>query len=379
MLCFGLLISPLANPRGAISRRVTQRYPPTATARERHFWVEPREKSVLTTALENGVEKFLFGPHAEVSKWSHLGRFDAVTVRSDGTFEGGLVSVISSPDDVASTMSLAGSNSIVIIDPKDWKAIPAENIIAAYQDTPTKLFAVVRSAEEAESMLGMLEVGVDGVVLRTSQPSEVRHFCELRDEMVGRNTEDNNSFSVAVVMQIRQVGVGERVCLDTCSILAEDEGLFVGSSSKAMFQVLSEAAKVDYISSRPFRVNAGSVHSYCLVPGYKTKYLSELTAGDDVLVFGKGGHTCRKAVVGRSKIETRPLCMITARLDDTDQTMATIFVQNAETVRLAAVGADGKSEMTSVTRLQQGDKLLARTEEHARHIGMAITENIVEK
>ncbi|CAM9935578.1 unnamed protein product, partial [Sphacelaria rigidula] len=33
---------------------------------------------------------------------------------------------------------------------------------------------------------------------------------------------------------------------------------------------------------RPFRVNAGPVHSYALLADGSTKYLAELTAGDQV-------------------------------------------------------------------------------------------------
>ncbi len=67
------------------------------------------------------------------------------------------------------------------------------------------------------------------------------------------------------------VGMGDRVCVDTCSLLGEDEGLLVGSAGQGLFLVLSEAAHSDYIESRPFRVNAGPVHSYCLCPGGKTR------------------------------------------------------------------------------------------------------------
>ncbi len=217
--------------------------------------------------------------------------------------------------DVEDAIALAGTSKIVVMDPTDWKAIPAENIIAAFQGTPTKLFAVIDSPETAKSMLGMLETGVDGVVLRTSDPLHVPSFCKVRDETLVVSTEADGSFTFATVIAVKQVGSGERVCIDTCSILAEDEGMLVGSSSKSMFLVLSEAAEVDYISSRPFRVNAGPVHSYCAVPGGKTRYLSELGAGDEVLIFGRNGKSCRRAIVGRAKVETRPLCMVVANID----------------------------------------------------------------
>ena len=51
-----------------------------------------------------------------------------------------------------------------------------------------------------------------------------------------------------------------------------------------------------------------------MVPGKKTKYLSEIESGSEVLVIGKGGKV-RIVTVGRSKIETRPLTLIVGESD----------------------------------------------------------------
>lgn len=378
LLCFLSPALPWRTHGQSARWRCSQLNPVKKPSRERTFWVEPRDKSALTTALEGGIDNFLFRPGEDSTRWRSLGRFNAVEVGDDGEFEGGKLFTLSTPKDVEDIIALAGSDGIVIIDPKDWRAIPAENIIAAFQATGTQLFAVVETPENARSMLEMLEVGVDGVVLRTADNTHVRRLLKVRDDIKNLSNADMGDFSFATVTEVRQVGSGERVCVDTCSVLGEDEGLLVGSSSQAMFLVLSEAAKVDYISSRPFRVNAGPVHSYCAVPGGKTKYLSELQAGDEVLVFSSEG-SCRTAVVGRSKVETRPLSMVVASLGSDAGSKATLFVQNAETVRLATVDREESMTMTSISRLQQGDRLLVRTESQARHIGMAIEENIVEK
>jgi 3-dehydroquinate synthase class II len=61
-----------------------------------------------------------------------------------------------------------------------------------------------------------------------------------------------------------------------------------------------------YINSRPFRVNAGAVHAYVQAPNGKTAYLSELKSGAEVLVADAAGRA-KTAVVGRCKIETRPM------------------------------------------------------------------------
>lgn len=57
----------------------------------------------------------------------------------------------------------------------------------------------------------------------------------------------------------------------------------------------------------------GSVHAYVLVPGGKTCYLSELKSGKEVIVVDQKGRQ-RTAVVGRVKIESRPLILVEAKV-----------------------------------------------------------------
>lgn len=62
-----------------------------------------------------------------------------------------------------------------------------------------------------------------------------------------------------------------------------------------------------------FATFQGPVHSYVAVPGGKTCYLSELKAGREVIVVDEGGRQ-RTAIVGRVKIETRPLVLVEAKV-----------------------------------------------------------------
>lgn len=55
------------------------------------------------------------------------------------------------------------------------------------------------------------------------------------------------------------------------------------------------------------------MHAYVAVPGGKTSYLSELRAGKEVVVIDQNGMQ-RTAIVGRVKIETRPLILIEAKV-----------------------------------------------------------------
>lgn len=349
-----------------------------ANSNTRAFWVLPQSKSALTTALEGNIHDFIFTKQSDLDEWSSLGRFNAIYIDTDGLFQGGLLTQIKTPADVTNLAQLAGSSNIIIIDANDWKIIPIENLIAHFQNTATKLFAMVDSVEEAKAMFGMLQSGVDGCVLRSGSEFEISSFASLKRELVDQVDTPLSNITTATIASIRLVGAGERVCVDTCSLLSEDEGLLVGSSSQSTFLVLSEAAQVAYISSRPFRINAGPVHSYCLIPGGRSKYLCELCAGDEVLIVGNGGSTSRTAVVGRSKIETRPLLLIEATRDD-DGKPCTVFVQNAETVRLAVIDSAGNAVPKSVTLLTPGDRAILRSDTAARHCGMAIEEDLVEK
>jgi 3-dehydroquinate synthase II len=149
------------------------------------------------------------------------------------------------------------------------------------------------------------------------------------------------------------------------------QGMLVGNSSSALFLIHSESISNPYVSPRPFRVNAGPVHSYTRVPGGKTRYLSELSAGDPVLIVDFNGDTTT-GIVGRLKIEKRPLMLVEAVAGGKEMTT---IVQNAETIRLT----DPEGNAISVVNLSPGDKILVAVEEGGRHFGMKIEESITEK
>ena len=64
----------------------------------------------------------------------------------------------------------------VIIEVKDWKIIPLENIIAKLHKIHTKIFAVARNPKEVRKMFSILDIGVDGVIFSTGSMNEVRKF-----------------------------------------------------------------------------------------------------------------------------------------------------------------------------------------------------------
>ena len=174
------------------------------------------------------------------------------------------------------------------------------------------------------------------------------------------------------VTKIQPVGMGDRVCVDTCSMLADGDGMLMGNTSSAMLLVHAETLENPYVAPRPFRVNAGAVHAYILLPDGKTAYLSDLAIGGQVLVSDHKG-AGRSAIVGRTKIERRPLLLVEAQ--DDRGAKASLILQNAETIRLVA--PDGSA--ISVVNLAPGNKILGCALEGGRHFGMAVKETIREK
>jgi 3-dehydroquinate synthase II len=139
-----------------------------------------------------------------------------------------------------------------------------------------------------------------------------------------------------------------------------------------MFLVHNESVGSSFTSPRPFRVNAGAVYCYTSLSDGTTKYLSELEAGVEILVVSKDG-TSRKSTVGRSKIESRPMKLIKAQINDSN---GTVILQNAETIRLISKN----NKLVSVTELKVGDEVLAYTRTSSgRHFGMPVDEFILEK
>ncbi len=254
---------------------------------------------------------------------------------------------------------------MVIIDAKDWKIIPLENIVAEMQGLAAKLYAKIRSGSEARTMFSVLERGVDGVVLATSKVDDIR--LAVKEAAILRRVE----LQEVEVIEVREVGLGERVCVDSASILREGEGLLVGSQSNFLFLMHNEAVGSQFTSPRPFRVNAGAVHSYTLLPNGKTKYLSELEGGHEILAVSRSGGA-RVCVTGRVKIERRPLTLVKA---DIDGQTGSALVQNAETIAFVS-----SKKVIPVTALKPGDKVLARTEPSSgRHFGLKVDEFILEK
>ncbi|MCP2163660.1 3-dehydroquinate synthase II family protein [Goodfellowiella coeruleoviolacea] len=244
----------------------------------------------------------------------------------------------------------------------DPTKIPLEIVIAAADRAPGKLVTEVADLDEARIVLDVLEHGSDGVLLAPADATEVFALARLLQESTPAL-----ELATLTVDSVAHNGLGDRVCVDTCSHFEEDEGILVGSYSSGFVLCCSETHPLPYMPTRPFRVNAGALHSYVLGPDNRTNYLSELRSGSTVLAVRADGST-RRVVVGRAKLESRPLLTITAH--SAEGVAVSLTVQDDWHVRV--LGPGGK--VRNVTELQRGDELLGYLATDKRHVGIPIGE-----
>ena len=284
--------------------------------------------------------------------------------RGDGGPQGAYVRIFDENYEAFAEAAAVDADYTAVIG-EDWTIIPLENLIARIGEE-TDLLAGVTTAKEAQTAFETLELGADGVLLDTDDPDEIRNTVDVRDA-AERETLD---LQYGEVIDVERAGMADRVCIDTGSLMEHDEGMLIGSMSRGLFFVHAETAESPYVASRPFRVNAGAVHAYVRTPDGGTKYLSELKSGDEVQVVDTDGNT-REAIVGRVKIEKRPMFRVELAVDgDRIETL----LQNAETIKVAT--GEGRK---AVTDLEAGDELLLYYEDVARHFGEAVEESIIEK
>ncbi|KAK9925110.1 hypothetical protein M0R45_033450 [Rubus argutus] len=355
----------------------------TSYGKSKTVWVWTESKQVMTAAVERGWNTFVFRSQKLADDWSSMALIHPLLIQEGGIFDSDNTRVatileVSNPKELEQLQPENGVAENVVVDLLDWQVIPAENIVAAFQGSQKTVFAVSKSPVEAQVFFEALEHGLGGVVLKVE---DVKAVLDLKDYFDRRDEMGNIlSLTKAIVTGVQVAGMGDRVCVDLCSLMRPGEGLLVGSFARGLFLVHSECLESNYIASRPFRVNAGPVHAYVAVPGGKTCYLSELKAGKEVILVDQKGHQ-RTAIVGRVKIETRPLILVEAKRNADDQTLYGMLVQNAETVALVCPQKENEVQKTAipVTSLKVGDEIMLRLQGGARHTGIEIQEFIVEK
>jgi len=256
--------------------------------------------------------------------------------------------------------------SYLLISTVNWRVIPLENLIARIKGK-SKLIAEVTNSEEAKVALETLELGTDGVLLRTSNLDEI-----LKTVAIVKPEALKLEMVIAKIVSTKPIGNGARVCVDTCDLMSQGEGMLVGSQSAGLFLVEAEVNENPYVASRPFRVNAGSLSMYTLGDLQTTRYLQEFKAGDEVVIVNREGKT-HKANVGRIKIEIRPLILIEAQIENK---LIKTILQNAETIRV--VTPKGSKP---VTELKPDDEVMVHlAAKGGRHFGVSVPdETVIEK
>lgn len=317
------------------------------------FKAIPFEKKMVTLALESGVDAVVV-EKKHVEDVRSLGRIE-VLEPEDFVF----VDIQDKKDEKQAVKLAKEGKQVVLLE--HTEIIPIENILAQVKNIGQE----VSSLSQAQTSLGILERGVEFLMVLPTASRDLKEIVRLAKLNQGKI-----NLQLATIKKIEPIGLGHRVCVDTVSLLKTGQGMLVGNSSKFTFLVHAETESNPYVSPRPFRINAGGVHSYTFLPADKTAYLEELRPGNEVLIVNENGEQ-EIAVVGRIKTEIRPMLLIEAEVDGLS---GCVILQNAETIRL--VGPEGP---ISVVNLQVGDKVKAYLDSAGRHFGMKIKEEIIEK
>ncbi|MDE7469256.1 MAG: 3-dehydroquinate synthase II family protein [Desulfovibrionaceae bacterium] len=310
----------------------------------------PYNKQDVASALEAGICSFIIEEpyHEEVQ---HMGRVNIYN-HQDIHY----IAITNKDDEIQAVQLLQNHHHVVI--QHGCEIIPLENMIAQ----SSSVWLEVHSYEESIIASQILEHGVAGIVF-TRESLNILQYTESLSQQ-------NYELQPACIQSITPIPLAHRVCVDTLTLCKEGQGMLLGNSANFLFLVQAETAHNAYVASRPFRINAGSVHSYAMLPNDITCYLSELKPGSTILLCDYTGKAY-PATVGRVKIEKRPMLMITAEYNGIT---GTIFLQNAETIAL--VDIEGKAR--SVSSLSIGDSVLIHPDTAGRHFGMRIQESISE-
>ena len=342
----------------------------------KELWVEiassasPSEKATLLKLANQHADVLLEGTQAH-SRQSEgdihvLSSFDEKAIKqlkNEGKKIALKIGIRGKEDEDNAVKAAELSADYIILNCLDWRVIPLENLIARTRGK-SKLIAEVANAEDARLVLETLELGTDGVLMKASDPDELTKAVAIVKKQA-RKIE----LVTAKVTAVKQISTGARVCVDTCDLMSPGEGMLVGVQAAGFFLVEAEVHENPYVQSRPFRVNAGSLSMYTLASVQNTRYLSELKAGEEVLVVDRKGNM-RPTNVGRVKIEKRPLILVEAEAQGVG---IKVILQNAETIHV--VTPDGSKP---VTELKKGDQVLAHiAASGGRHFGVAVPDETV--
>ena len=342
------------------------------------IWVDVRNGELPVIA--EGIDRLWVETPTHDNEFS----VDEALIRGPSSVLGGYF-VIADETSQNKSKAAIGSADWLLIECETWSMIPLENLIAARHGSATKIAAVITTPQQAQGAGFALEQGVDALVVANSKPLieaaliTKSQRLEVGSSAVHVEPSQNESMKLEPIsiQSVEDGGVGDRYCLDFTSLLHVGEGVLVGSSSSQMLLIHSETIPSSFVPTRPFRVNAGAPHSYILMADGTTKYMSELSSGDKVMLLNEDGGS-RPATLGRIKIEQRPMLKINFKpLNQYKQkpNEGHVFMQQAETVRL--VGQNKTRH--SVTELPRHTVVIGWLGGEGRHIGTAIGSGVEER
>jgi 3-dehydroquinate synthase II/3-amino-4-hydroxybenzoic acid synthase len=282
--------------------------------------------------------------------------------------EKGYYTVVEDKESMNKSIEVSKIYNKVIIEFTSTTNIPLELILAFSQKYNSLICKKINTSEDGWIATMTMEMGSQAVLISTEDINEI---IKLR-KMMDKSLLNQIDIKELKVKEIQHIGMGERVCVDTISRLEKDEGMIIGSTSRGGILVSSENHYLPYMDLRPFRVNAGAIHSYVLCTDNRYRYLSELKAGDEVLVVNSEGKT-RPVSIGRIKMEKRPMLLI--RIEDEDGIEVNTIVQDDWHIRIVSEKGDPKNSVL----LKPGDIVLGYIMKSGRHLGVEIEETILEK
>lgn len=272
---------------------------------------------------------------------------------------------INDKGDMNEATKSSGSFSFLIVQFTDTTNIPLELLLAKLPET--SILKHVSSMQDGEVATQVMERGSDGFVISTSSTDEIIKI----NQFLEKETRGKVTLTEGCVVCTEHIGMGFRSCIDTTTLMEKNEGMLVGSLSHGALLVSSETHRLPYMDLRPFRVNAGAVHSYVWASDGETRYMTELRGGTKLLCVDTEGNT-REVTVGRIETEARPLLLIEV---EADGRRINVVVQDDWHIRL--LGPEGA--VLNASAIKPGDRVLAYLCQGGRHVGIQIKESIDEK
>ena len=274
---------------------------------------------------------------------------------------------------------LVGLAQWIILEFDNWKMIPIENLIAICDGTGTKIAAKITKSVDVPGAAYALDIGIDAILINPKKELiDAAKIAKFQRQEQYQEYSANDEYDEQIIMassvisSVSNIKNSARYCIDLTTVLQVGEGVLVGSSASSLALIHGETIPSEFVPTRPFRINAGSPHSYILMNDGKTKYISELKSGDEICIVKENGE-CRSGTIGRLKIEKRPFLQIC--WENNNDKPSNIFLQQAETVKLVCPN----NQIVAVTEIKPGDKILTYNNEGQRHIGMKISSDVEER